>query len=52
MSNQSSIYMPLTARLLLLALGIGFLLCGCGVFPENVSVDDPRVQALLKAAAQ
>ena len=33
MPNQSSIYMPLTARLLLLALGVGFLL-GCGVFPE------------------
>jgi len=51
MSNQSSIYMPLTGRLLLLALVVAFLVIGCGVFPENASVDDRRVQPLLKAAA-
>jgi hypothetical protein len=51
MSNPSSIYMPLTGRLLLLLLVVAFLVGGCGVFPENVSVDDPRVQSLLKAAA-
>jgi hypothetical protein len=34
-----------------LALSAIFLLSGCGIFPEKVSVDDQRVQSLLKAAA-
>lgn len=28
-----------------------FLLAGCGIFPEKVSMDDPRIQPHLKAAA-
>ncbi len=28
------------------------LLTGCGIFPEKVSMDDPRIQPLIKAAAQ
>jgi len=51
MSNQSCIYKPLTGRLLWLALVVAFLVVGCGIFPERVSVDDPRVKSLLKAAA-
>ncbi len=41
----------MTGRVLLLKLVLAFLVAGCGVFPENVSVSDPRVQSLLKAAA-
>jgi hypothetical protein len=41
----------LTGRTLLLGLVLAFLVAGCGIFPENVSVGDQRVQALLKAAA-
>jgi hypothetical protein len=52
MSNKSSIIcMPLTGRLLLPSLIVVFLVVGCGIFPESVSVDDTRVQPLLKAAA-
>jgi hypothetical protein len=41
MSNKSSIMcMPLTGRLLLPSLIVVFLVVGCGVFPESVSVDD------------
>jgi hypothetical protein len=50
MSNQPSIYMPSRCPLLL-GLGLAFLAFGCGVFPERVSLDDTRVQLLLKAAA-
>lgn len=38
-------------RQLLATLPIVFLIVGCGIFPENVSVSDKRVQSLLKAAA-
>jgi hypothetical protein len=41
----------LTGRMLLLELVLVFLAAGCGIFPENVSVSDQRVQSLLKAAA-
>lgn len=32
-------------------LALSFLIVACGIFPEDVSVSDPRVQSLLKAAA-
>jgi hypothetical protein len=41
----------LTGRLILLALVVTFLVVGCGIFPERISVDNLRVQSLLKAAA-
>jgi hypothetical protein len=48
MSYQRS---RLTGLTLLLELVLVFLAVGCGIFPENVSVSDQRVQSLLKAAA-
>jgi hypothetical protein len=35
---------------LLAILPLIFLVVACGIFPEKVSVSDPRVQSLLKAA--
>ena len=52
MSNKRSIHTRLTGRSLLLELVLFFLVAGCGIFPENVSVSDQRVQSLLKAAAE
>jgi hypothetical protein len=51
MSNKLSIHTRLTGRSLLPELVLVFLVGGCGLFPENVSVSDRRVQSLLKAAA-
>jgi hypothetical protein len=51
MSYQRSNHTGLTGRMLLLGLVLAFLV-GCGIFPENVSVSDQRVQSLLKAAAE
>ena len=48
---QSRIRNYFVDRPLLLALGVIFLVGGCGIFPEKVSVDDPLVQPLFKAAA-
>src|SRR6516165_10852677 len=42
--------MRLIVRRSLAALAFVFLLVSCRVFPEDVSVSDPRVQPLLKAA--
>ena len=42
--------MQLIMRRSLVALAFVFLLVACRVFPEDVSVSDPRVQSLLKAA--
>lgn len=51
MSGQSSNHTRLTGLTLLLKLVLAFLTVGCGIFPENVSVSDQRVQSLLKVAA-
>ena len=45
------IHLPMTRIMVLLELALVFLVVGCGIFPENVSVSDKRVQSLLKAAA-
>ena len=50
MSNQGPIHLPSTRPMVLLELAVVFLIVGCGIFPENVSVSDKRVQSLLKAA--
>ena len=42
--------MPSALRLAIVSLIAAFLVASCGVFPETVSVQDPRVQSLLKAA--
>jgi len=34
-----------------LVLTGALLMSGCGIFPKNVAIDDPRVQPLLKAAS-
>jgi hypothetical protein len=51
MSNKRSNHTRLTGRSRLLELVLVFLVAGCGIFPENVSISDQRVQSLLKAAA-
>ncbi len=51
MSGQSSNHTRLTGLTLLLKVVLAFLTVGCGIFPENVSVSDQRVQSLLKVAA-
>jgi hypothetical protein len=51
MSYQCSNHTRRTGLTLLLELVLVFLAVGCGIFPENVSVSDQRVQSLLKAAA-
>jgi hypothetical protein len=51
MSYQRSNHTRLIGLTLLLELVLVFLTVGCGIFPENVSVSDQRLQSLLKAAA-
>ena len=51
MSYQRSNHTRLIGLTLLLELVLVFLGVGCGIFPEDVSVSDQRVQSLLKAAA-
>jgi hypothetical protein len=45
-----AIFMPSTVRLTLLSVIVAFVVASCGVLPETVSVKDPRVQSLLRAA--
>jgi len=51
MSNQGCIHTRLPGRMFLLEVVVALVFVGCGVFPENVSVSDQRVQSLLKAGA-
>jgi len=34
-----------------IAVGLGMLLIGCGLIPEKVTMDDPKIKPLLDAAA-
>ena len=51
MPNQTSSSRQLFVRPILLWLVVAFLGVGCGVLPEKVSLEDARVQLLLRAAA-
>lgn len=51
MFDEGSNHTRVRGRALALELILTLLVSGCGVFPENVSVSDQRVQSLLKAAA-
>lgn len=50
MSHQRFVSRPFTVRRPLISMVVAFFVVGCGVLPEKVSVKDPRVQSLLKAA--
>jgi hypothetical protein len=49
---MNSIRLPRGKRSLIIVALVVSLVVACGVFPEEVSVSDPRVQSLLRAAAK